>query len=255
VGEDPGGPAVVVRAVEYGEADSVVTFLTRDHGRVGVFARGARSRRKPRFPGALELFTLVDIRFRRRRGGASLANLVTADVVEPFAGLRKDFERVAWASYAAEVAREGTRDGEDAGTVYRLLTGCLAALADRGPRLEDRTAYELALLAALGFAPRLDRCGRCHEQRSPGMSYVIDPAVDGLLCARCGAHGPGRLSPGTLSSLLAVAGTIPPDRPRVAFTRRVADELAGVLPAYFESVLGKALKTKAFLDVAATRAG
>lgn len=244
------GPAVVLRTVEYGEVDTVVTFLTRDFGRLGAFARGARSSRTPRFPGALELFTQVEIRFRLRRGDASLVGLVAADVIEPYAGLRKDFRRVAWASYAVEVAREGTREGEDAGPVYRLLTGYLGALAERGARTEDRTAFELALLAALGLTPRLDRCGRCQAGRNSQMSYALSPAEDGLVCARCAGDGAACLSPGTLRSLLAVAGTIPPERPVVLFTRRVVDELQGVLPAYLEAVLGRPLRTRAFLGEA-----
>ncbi len=247
-----GGPAVVLRTVDYGEADAVVTFLTRDHGRVGAFAKAARSSRRPRFGAALELFSHVDIRFRPRRGDASLVSLTAADVVDSHAGLRRDFRRVAWASYAAEVVREGTREGEDAGTVFRLLTGYLSGLAERGAGLEDRTAFELALLAALGLTPRLDRCARCGSG-DPRLLHLLSPAAGGLVCSRCSGPADGLLSPGTVRSLRAVAGTIPPDRPTVVFTARVAGELAGVLPAYLEGVLDRALRTRAFLDVAPGR--
>lgn len=246
---------MVLRKVEYGDADAVVTFLTRDHGRVGAFVKGVRRRKNPRFPGATEPFTVVDARFRRRSASAELLSLTVADVVEPHAGLRKDFDRIAWASYAVEVAREFSREGEDSGPLFRILTGHLSSLADRGALAEDQAAFELAVLAVAGFAPRLQGCGICGRLLGspPAVRWALSARADGFICETCvdsrAAHPP--LSAGAAASLRGVAGTIPPDPPIVRFDApTIREELRGVLGEYIEAVLDKTLKTRSFLTSA-----
>lgn len=245
--EDFGGPALVLRKVDYGGADAVVTFLTRDHGRVAAFAKGARSRRGGRFAGALEPFTEVEARFRRRGPSAELVALTAADVTEAHGGLRRDLQCIAWASYAVEAARELCREGEEAGALFRILTGHLRALEDRGPNPEDRAAFELAALAAAGYAPRLLACGTCGRRPGPGTRWALSPAAGGLVCDGCGGASEHPLSPGAVASLSAVAGAIPPARPAVTFTPAVRAEVHGALPAYLEGVIGKGLRAFAFI--------
>ena len=101
---------VVLRAVDYGEADRVVTLLTRERGKVSAFARGARASRR-RFGGALEPFTLLTAE-ARERAGSDLLGLDAVAVVRGFPALRGDLARIACAAYAAELTRELVRDHE-----------------------------------------------------------------------------------------------------------------------------------------------
>ena len=257
-----GGPAVVLRKVDYGDSDAVITFLTRDHGRVGAFVKGARRRRNPRFQGCLEPFTVVQARFRRRSAGADLLSLTVCDVTDAHAGLRRDFARIAWASYAAEVTREFAHEGDDAGVLFRIFTGRLTGLGDPnrhpGDHPEDQAAFDLAVLAAAGFAPRLGGCGVCGRPLAPPppppVRWTLSPRGGGLVCDPCTATALGGspfrapMSAGAALSLRAAAGVIPPNTPRVRFDDpTLRAELQGVLPDYIEATLDKALKTRAFL--------
>ena len=62
--------AVVLRRVDYGEADRVLTVLTREHGKVGVIARGARKARA-RMAGQTDLFAHSRMQLARGRGNSS----------------------------------------------------------------------------------------------------------------------------------------------------------------------------------------
>src|SRR3990172_5979436 len=95
---------VVLRTIDYGEADRIVALLTRERGKVSVFARGARSSRR-RFGGALEPFTLLRLEARERRGGDLLA-LDSVAVERGFGAIRTDLARIACASYACELSPE-----------------------------------------------------------------------------------------------------------------------------------------------------
>ena len=259
---------MVLRKVDYGTSDAVVTFLSRDHGRIGAFIKGARRRKNPRFSGALEPFTVLDARFRRRSEQADLVSMTVADIVNPYAGLRADFARIAWASYAAEVALQFAQEGDDSGPLFRILTGRLEVLADptRPPSAhpEDQAAFELAVLAAAGFAPRLDACSLCARPLSPPRAapvpppvrWTLSPRAGGLVCEPCIATTAPEsasalrppLSTGAALSLRAAAGVIPPVHPTVRFSNpTLARELAPVLPDYIEAILDTTLKTRSFL--------
>jgi recombinational DNA repair protein (RecF pathway) len=96
--------AVVLRSVDYGERDKVVTLLSRERGKLSAFARGARASRR-RFGGVLEPFTLVAAEVSER--GGDLWGLEDAAVERAFGAIRGDLLRIACASYAVELAREG----------------------------------------------------------------------------------------------------------------------------------------------------
>ena len=71
--------AIILRHIDYGEADRIVTALTPDHGRLKGFARGARHSRK-RFGAALEPFAEVRLHWSARPGG-ELVSVREAELV------------------------------------------------------------------------------------------------------------------------------------------------------------------------------
>ena len=97
-------PAIVLRTVDYGEADRVVTLLSRDEGKLSAIARGAR-KSKRRFGAALSLFGVGEARLTER-AGAELGTLESFSSQRGFPGLYADVAKVAHGSYACELARE-----------------------------------------------------------------------------------------------------------------------------------------------------
>src|SRR3990172_8600706 len=88
--------AVVIGAFPLGESDRVVTFYSRDFGKIRGVARASR-RMKSRFTGALELFTLGELVFFDT-GRSELVQVDHFDIVRPFDRVREDLERLARAS-------------------------------------------------------------------------------------------------------------------------------------------------------------
>src|SRR5512133_532120 len=100
---------IVLRVVDYGESDRIVTLLTRERGKVGAFARGARASRR-RFQGLLEPYTLLAAELTDRRG--DLLGLESASAIRPHGGIRTELGRIAVAGYGCELASELVRDAE-----------------------------------------------------------------------------------------------------------------------------------------------
>jgi DNA repair protein RecO (recombination protein O) len=238
---------IVLRAVDYGEADRIVTLLTRERGKLGAFARGARASRR-RFAGLLEPFTLLSAELTDRRG--DLLGLDSASALRAHGGIRTELARIAVAGYAAELAAELVRDAEPHPELFDLLAAYLAELDGAPPRPAALRAYELGALGAAGFMPRLDACARCGA-RLPDRPARLDPAHGGLLCAACEPAGGGGLpvvSPGTARALrhlqeaglpAAAAEPLPPPAGR---------EAREALTAFVEHLVGRRLASRKFLD-------
>lgn len=240
---------VVLRAVDYGESDRVVTLLTRERGKLSAFARGARASRR-RFGGALEPFTLLTAE-ARERAGSDLLGLDGVAVIRGFPALRGDLARIACAGYAAELARELVRDHEPHAELLELLVGYLELL-DAGPaRPAALRAFELGALRAAGLMPRLDACARCGDPLAPDLPVRFDGGQGGALCAGCGrtaAPGAPTLSAATVAALARLQEGGLPAAAAEPLAPPAGREARDALTAFVEHHLGRRLAARRFLD-------
>ncbi len=241
--------AVVLRTVDYGEADRVVTLLSRERGKLVAFARGARASKR-RFGGGLEPFTLLSAELAERGGGDAMARLESVNVERSFHQIRADLARIGCAAYASELARELVREHEPHAALFDLLVGYLGRL-DAAPALPaELRAFELGALEAAGFQPRLDACARCGEEAGAGEAGADFSAADGgLLCARCGqgAVGTTRLSGAAVATLRRLQlGRF--EAAGEGMSPAVGRELREALGRFVEQLLGHRLQARRFLD-------
>jgi DNA repair protein RecO (recombination protein O) len=241
--------AVVLRTIDYADADRVVTLLSRERGKLVAFARGARASRR-RFGGGLEPFTQVTAELAERGGGDAMARLDSVSVERSFHHVRGDLARIGCAAYASELAGALVRDHEPHEALFDLLVGYLGRL-DAAPALPaELRVFELGALEAAGFQPRLDACARCGQVAGAGGDgAAFSPADGGLLCERCqaGAVGTTRLSGEAVAALRRFQrggframgeGISPP----------VGRELREALGRFVEQLIGHRLQARRFLD-------
>ena len=158
---------VVLRTAKLGEADRILTLLTRDHGKVRAVAKGVR-RTKSRFGGRLEPFMRVALLIAE---GRSLDVVSQAESIAAYAGpICSDFQAYTAANVICETADKlVVTEKEPAAAQYRLVLGALNALAKHA---HDSSAigdsYVLRALAIAGWTPRLrvlGGAGRCSGGR------------------------------------------------------------------------------------------
>ena len=181
--------AIVLRTQKLGEADRIITMLTRHHGRVRAVAKGVR-RTSSRFGSRLEPFTHVDLQLAE---GRSLDVVTQAETLEPFAArVGADYERYTAGTVMLETAeRLVTEDKEPALQQFLLLVGALRAMCDTGrPASQVLDSFLLRSLAVAGWAPSFEACSRCGVE---GPHRSFSPAAGGMLCATC--RVPGSASP------------------------------------------------------------
>ena len=196
--------ALILRTYQFGEADCIVAFLTRDHGKKRGVANGAR-RPKSRFGGGLEPLTLARLSYfeRERR------DLVRLSYAEPVRSplLASDGDVLGYVEYFAELFDECAPEGDPNASLFRLGAAVVETLT--GNVSIDRLAryVEYWVLRLQGVYPSLLVCHACGGDAARGGR--LDPAGDGFACVDC-AHEKGlMLSAESVRFLRAAAGTAP----------------------------------------------
>ena len=176
--------AILLRAINYGDADRVVTVLTEDFGKCSLFAAGARKSSK-RFTGALEPFRVIQVRFRDSRGDG-LARLMGANVLEAFDQIAHELHTLYWASMTTEWTAELSVEDQRP-PVFESKLKLLAWLngQKRGAWFTEVGClrFAMVLLAYAGFLPSLDRSARSGTPREDIDVPVFSYSAGGLLAA------------------------------------------------------------------------
>lgn len=192
--------AVVLRAQKLGEADRIITLLTRHHGRVRAVAKGVR-RTRSKFGARVEPFMMVDVQLYR---GRSLDIVTQVETIQPYGDrLASDYPRYTAGTAMLETAERLTdEEGDPAVQQFLLLVGGLRALSDgsHDPSL-ILDAYLLRALAVAGWAASLVDCARCG---APGPHRAFAVAAGGAVCPSCRPSGSASPSPDTLALLAAL---------------------------------------------------
>ena len=182
-----GTEALLLRRVEYGDADLVLTLLTQKLGKVSALARGARKSSK-RFSGALEPMHTLSIELDERTG-AELFTLVSAKLVVPRAKILDSLPAMEAAGRALSWARRAAPPRTPEPEPYAVLTTLLDRLAAANDAVSSQLALAeagLALLTAFGWGIDFERCVRCGRQAQATQSASVDAARGGLICRNCG---------------------------------------------------------------------
>jgi DNA repair protein RecO (recombination protein O) len=188
--------AVILAVLDYGEADKIITFLTREHGKIKGIARNAKKSRK-RFGGALEIFARLRLQLVLRDG---LSRLQGADVVTIFTHIREDFSKIGYAGYACELIDRFLPEAQANTRLYRLLVSYLEHLDSAPCCADDRRFFEVNLLNIAGYRPTLENCAQCGIELSTATDLRYSPRHNGISCSNCVRTG-REISPITVSLL------------------------------------------------------
>jgi DNA repair protein RecO (recombination protein O) len=190
--------AVVLRTHKLGEADRIVTMLSRQHGKIRAVAKGVR-RTSSKFGARLEPFMVADVQLYE---GRSLDVVTQVESLGAYGALIAD----DYASYTAANAMVETADrltdAEASLQQYLLLVGALRSLSRRehGPGL-TLDSYLLRALSLAGWAPSFQDCARCG---TPGPHDRLVVQLGGVVCADCAPPGAPHLDMATIGLLGAL---------------------------------------------------
>jgi DNA repair protein RecO (recombination protein O) len=238
--------AIVLKGMDLGEADRIVTLYTRYFGKLRAVAKGAR-RPTSRLAGHVE--PLAHATFQLAKG-RELDIVTQAETRETYRGLRETLLETAAGWYVAELVDRFTVERVPSTPTFDLLTTALRHL-DRGepPALVCRW-FDLHLLDRAGFRPELFSCVNCSralEERD----HLFSPSGGGVLCAQCRAEAEGTVAVITVRALKSLRYLLRSEFAeaiRLRVDAALSLELERHLRAFLQVVLDRDVNAARLLD-------
>lgn len=171
---------LILRALDVGESDKLLTILTADEGRISVMAKGARSMRS-KVMSLCHPLNYVNLEYYEKNDRRWLSG---GSVNDSFFGLSSDLEGSALASYLLEVATEITDEGVAASEILRMTLNSLYGIQQRQkPIVQIKAVYEWFAASVSGFEPDLGGCAFCGKESAD--TVWLDVMNGRLICEDC----------------------------------------------------------------------
>jgi DNA repair protein RecO (recombination protein O) len=235
--------AILLRTFDYGESDRIVTFYTRDYGKLRGIAKGARRSRR-RFANTLEPFCRSEIVFSRK-GRDNLALIEESRVHNHFGGLRQDLEKTLMASYLIDLTDQFTLEDKKSEELFELLYDFLNFIETGNVTESLLRFFEIRLLKCVGYQPVLDRCIACQAPLNGADIYQFNARAGGIRCSACHRTGEASLScsTGTLKTLLMGQDVDLSRISRLLMSEQSVLESRQIMLHFIRHLLGKELKS------------
>jgi DNA repair protein RecO (recombination protein O) len=173
----------VLKRMDLGEADRILTLYTREHGKLRAVAKGVR-KTTSRSAGHLEPFILTDLSLAV---GKELDVISQADTQNAFREVREDLILTTHAYYLAELTDLLTDERLENRDVFDALVDGFTALAERQDARLVVISFQLRVLDALGYRPELRECVSCRSTIAPGANH-FSALLGGVVCPTCGPN-------------------------------------------------------------------
>lgn len=234
---------VIIKRMDYSEADRILTILTLDHGKIKAIAKGSR-KILSKMGGSLEPFCLVNFIFHQ---GKSFYIVTSATVENYFEKIHTDINKTAKAFYIGELIDKFLEEEESHPKVFELFVKYLQALDDDNDEILI-PVFSAKILENLGFRPVTGECLHCRKKLFPEQNFW-DDVEGGVICQAChDKFGHGKKIDNDIIKIL-----------RLIFSEKFSvgsklniDEgykktVARILENYVEGVIERELKSKNFL--------
>jgi DNA repair protein RecO (recombination protein O) len=238
--------AIVLKTIDFGETDRILTLLTRHFGKVSVVAKGIR---KPtsRLAGHAEPLTHATYQLAR---GRNLDVLTGAESRALYRALREDLHGIVSGWYIAELADRFALERSPSAPLFDIVESALRHLAAGYPPALVCRWFDLQLLDRTGFRPEVGRCVQCARPAAETTNaWIVD--AGGLVCATCApgdTDGPRALSLRALKSLRYLLVSNFEGASLLRVDEPLAAELERHLRSFLQNVLDRDIHAARLLD-------
>ena len=233
---------IVIKTTDYGESNKILTIYSREMGKVGAVARGAKKPRN-RFVAVSQPFTYA---YFVCYFGSGLGTLQQGESIEHFRQIKQDLVLAGHAAYVAELLDKATEERVRNPFLFELFLQTLRYLDEGYDPDIIKNIFEVKMLPILGLKPNFTGCALCGKTTGP---YVFSVREGGFLCRQCSHHDPHHLqvSQATIK-LLRLFSLLDVKKIRsINVKERTKKELELCISTYYDEYSGIYLKSRRFL--------
>ncbi len=242
-----GFASIIMDIREIGESDLLVTFFTREKGKLKGIAKGAK-RSKKRFFNCLDLFCLVLMEMEKRKN-RDISFLHSCKLIQPFNRIREDYRAFVLASYMIELADILFPVGVPDESMFCILESSLNMLQEKQNYEFILTNYEAKAMFIGGYGINLDRCQNCGRAYQGKGNGVFLAYKGGIICLNCikNVRPLLTLEPDTINTLKTLQSPFS-SLDDIQVDYKIISRIRKVLNLHITYILGSKLKSKRFID-------
>lgn len=238
--------AILLRRQDLRETSIILTFYTKEFGKIKGIARGVRSSRSQCANASYEIFAHDEIVFYETKK-SEFSTISQCDLIDYFNSIRESLEKLAYAAYITELLDSVTMFVDTNVEVFELLLNSLRLLSGEASAKRVARIFEIKLLHLLGMMPTLEFCASCGNP--VGMDVKFSLRHGGLLCKNCLGTDKDACSilQGTAKFIEHIRASPFERIARVKVSAMVGKELEAILRRFLDYHIERRLKTLEFL--------
>ena len=169
---------IIVSETNYSETSKVLNIMTKEHGLIGVMAKGCRSLKSPlRSVSSKLTYGKFMIYYKRDK----LSILTEVNIINPFKNLQLDITKISYAAYLLELSEQVIKQNNSQ-DVLKLLIAALTKIDEGFDPLVIMDILELKYLEYLGVMPVIDSCAVCGQKTG---IVTLSSYRGGYVCKNC----------------------------------------------------------------------
>lgn len=230
---------IVISEQDYSESSKILNVLTKDHGVIGIMAKGAK-RMKSNLRGVTGKLTYgyFHIYYKPEK----LSDLIGVDVINSFKNVKNDIVKISYATFLVELVHQIAKQEYDQAMYYLLINGIIKIDEGYDP-LVITNIIELKLLNYLGVQPMLDGCAICGKKTD-----IITLSVEkgGYICTKC-YNGERKASSKAIKLIRMFYYVDIAKITKLEISNEVKKEIDTFIDDYYDRYTGLYLKSKQLL--------
>ena len=229
---------IIINTKNYGDTSKIIDILTKEYGVIGVIAKGCKSL-KSNLRSVTDKLTYATFTIYYKKDKLSM--LSEASVINNFSNIKKDIEKISYASFLMDLTNQVYKQCEDS-NLYELLINALKKINDNFKPLIITNIIELKYLEYLGVMPNIDGCSIC------GSKSVVTLSSDkgGYLCSKCHTNEP--IVSDKAIKLVRMYTLVDIDKiSKLDIKKEFVYEVNNFIDDYYDRYTGLYLRSKSFL--------
>ncbi len=231
---------IILNERDYSESSKILNVLTKEHGIVGVIAKGCRSMKSElRSVSEKLIYGHFNLYYKEDK----LSTLISVDVIDSFKNIRKEIVKISFATFLLELSEQVYRQNNN-NDIYELLISSLTKIDEGLDPMVITNILELKYLTYLGVDPLLEGCSACGNTNAiVGLSII----KGGYICNNCRTTE-AIVSPKTIKMIRMFCYVDISKISTIDISEQVKKEINYFLDEYYDEYTGLYLKSKTFLN-------
>jgi len=238
---------IIIGRKDFCGADKLLTIFTEDLGKIKVKARGVK-KVLAKLAGHLEIFNYTDLNLVK---GRNFYIVIGAQIIKSFSLIKNDFEKISILYYFSEILDRVLEEDVQHKNIFNFLLSVINRLEQKNVNiLLLMIFFELNILSNLGFRPEFLVCVGCRGEIW-GHDFYFNVNRGGVLCKSCGDKDLFS-DPVSFEAIKLMRVIVNKDYDflkKINPDQNIVREVKQINSFFLEHILGKELKSKAFLNI------